>query len=284
MGPGASRRSHSNCCRRATASELLERLGIGPEELARWDDISRAMFVPFHDGVHQPVRGLRRLGELDWDGYRERYGNIQRLDRILEAEGDDVNRYKVSKQADVLMLFYLLSAEELRQAADPARVPVDEGHIPRTIEYYLARTSHGSTLSAVVHAWVLARAHRARAAEFFLKALESDVADMQGGTTNEGIHLAAMAGSIDLLQRCFAGLETRGDTLILNPYWPITLGVLEFDVCYREHSLCLRINGPNVEVTAGEGGQPPITLACRGEVAELVAGATVTFPQAEMAS
>ena len=35
--------------------------------------------------------------------------------------------------------------------------------IPRTIEYYLARTAHGSTLSALVHAWVLARAHRAQA-------------------------------------------------------------------------------------------------------------------------
>lgn len=37
------------------------------------------------------------------EGYREKYGDIQRLDRIIEAEGDTPNRYKVSKQADVLM-------------------------------------------------------------------------------------------------------------------------------------------------------------------------------------
>ncbi len=42
-----------------------------------------------------------------------KYGDIHRLDRILDAEGDDVNRYKASKQADVLMLFYLFSSEEL---------------------------------------------------------------------------------------------------------------------------------------------------------------------------
>ena len=73
------------------------------------------MYVPFHDGVISQFEGYEALAELDWERYRERYANIQRLDRILEAEGDDVNGYKVSKQADVLMLFYLLSADELRE-------------------------------------------------------------------------------------------------------------------------------------------------------------------------
>ena len=41
--------------------------------------------------------------------------------------------------------------------------------------------------------------------------------DTQGGTTAEGIHLGAMAGTVDLIQRVHTGLETRGDTLILNP-------------------------------------------------------------------
>ena len=56
-----------------------------------------------------------------------------------------------------------------------------------------------------MHAWVLARAHREQALEHFERALRSDVADIQGGTTAEGVHLGAMAGCVDLLQRCFAG-------------------------------------------------------------------------------
>ncbi|MEZ5582228.1 MAG: hypothetical protein R3F37_05080 [Candidatus Competibacteraceae bacterium] len=52
--------------------------------------------------------GYEDLQELDWQAYREKYGDIHRLDRILEAEGDSANRYKLSKQADLLMLFYLL--------------------------------------------------------------------------------------------------------------------------------------------------------------------------------
>jgi hypothetical protein len=57
----------------------------------------------------------RATRRLDWEALEARYGDIQRLDRLLEAEGDTPNRYEASKQADVLMLFYLFSAEELEQ-------------------------------------------------------------------------------------------------------------------------------------------------------------------------
>ena len=260
-------------------TELAERLQLRFEDLQRWDEISRKMFVPFHDrGVISQFEGYAELAELDWAAYRTRYGDIQRLDRILEAEGDDINRYQAAKQADVLMLFYLLSADELGPLFGRLGYRLERDTIPRTIDYYLARTAHGSTLSAVVHAWVLARAHRDNAWEFFRRALESDVTDIQGGTTAEGIHLAAMAGSVDLLQRCFSGLETRGDRLVLNPYWPETLGVLELSLHYREHPLLLRISDNRVDVTAGPGMQRPIEISCRGELARLDPASTVHFP------
>src|SRR5687768_12091466 len=135
------------------------------------------------DGVLLQFRGYDGLEEFDWPGYRQRYGDISRLDRILEAEGDSTNRYKLSKQADVLMLFQLLPADELYDVLDRLGYPHDRHTIPRTIEYYLDRTSHGSTLSKVVHSWVLARADRRKAWNYFLEALESDIADVQGGTT-----------------------------------------------------------------------------------------------------
>ena len=84
-------------------------------ELNRWEDLSRRIFVPFHDGIISQFEGYEDLEELDWKSYRNRYGDIGRLDRILEAEGDTPNRYRLSKQADVLMLFYLLSPGELTE-------------------------------------------------------------------------------------------------------------------------------------------------------------------------
>ena len=141
------------------------------------------------------------------------------------------------------MLLYLLSSDELREVLDRLDYRFAPEQIPKMVDYYLARTSHGSTLSGVVHTWVLARANRDRAMEFFEQVLKSDIADIQGGTTSEGIHLAAMAGSVDLVQRCFTGLETRGDRMVLSPHWPESLGALGFPIHYRGHHVHVRVSG-----------------------------------------
>ena len=222
--------------------ELMDLLDLGQLDLERWGHVSRKLRLCWHgDGILSQFRGYEDLEEFDWAAYRDRYGDISRLDRILEAEGDSTNRYKVSKQADVLMLFQLLTADELYAVLDRLDYRHDPESIPRTIGYYLDRTCHGSTLSKVVHSWVLARSNRDKAWGYFLDALDSDIADAQGGTTGEGIHLGAMAGTIDLLQRGFTGLETRKDALWLDPYLPDLLASMRFRIRYRHH--------PEVEVT-----------------------------------
>jgi trehalose/maltose hydrolase-like predicted phosphorylase len=259
-------------------TELTERLGLTATEIQRWAHVARRMFVPFHaDGVISQFEGYESLAELDWDGYRSRYGNISRLDRILEAENDTPNRYKVAKQADVLMLFYLLSASELAGLFTHLGYEWDPRSMPETIDYYLARTTDGSTLSTLVHASVAGRAHQDRAVELCLEALRSDVADVQGGTTAEGIHLGAMSGSIDVLQRSFAGVELRGDVLRLDPFWPKRLGVLEFSIFYRDHAITLTIQERIARVSSGAGKAPPVRIVCRGEVRELHAGESLEF-------
>lgn len=259
-------------------AELLESLRLGPAELRRWDDVTRRMYVPIGaDGVISQFEGYRDLPDLDWEDYRRRYGNIERLDRILEAEGRSVDDYQVSKQADVLMLFFVFSADELRELLERLGYPLPPEAIPRTIEYYLARTANGSTLSALVHAWVLSRAHRDRALQLFERALRSDLADLQGGTTVEGIHLGSMAGCFDLVQRCFAGLETRRDALWFNPLWPRGFGELELTVQYRGQPLTVRVSGHDVTVTAEPGPGGPVRIGCGQEMRELRPGETAVF-------
>ena len=173
------------------------------------------------------------------------------------------------------MLFYLLSSEELLGLFGRLGYHFTPEQIPKTIDYYLSRTSDGSTLSAIVHSWVLARANRHHAMRYFVQVLGSDVADIQGGTTSEGIHLAAMAGSVDLLQRCFTGLETRDDRLVLGPHWPEALGPIEFPFVYRGHRLHLRISGRTGDLTSEAGNAGPIMVECRGRVQHLLPGHTI---------
>ncbi len=257
---------------------LQKKLSLRREELEHWENISHKMRVVFHgDGIISQFEGYDELKEFNWESYREKYGNIQRLDRILEAEGDTPNRYKLSKQADVLMIFYLLSSDELRDLFGRLNYPFEYETIPKNIEYYLDRTAHGSTLSRVVHAWVLARSKRELSWHLFKEALESDVSDIQGGTTPEGIHLGAMAGTVDMVQRCYTGIETRQDRLQLNPSLPNELKEIKFDIMFRRHRLNLRLNHEKLILSGQRYAVPPIKISFRDEIIELDPGATIEF-------
>lgn len=260
------------------SAELTRKLGLDQNEIERWNDISRRMFVPFHDGVIiSQFDGYENLEELDWDRYRLRYGNIQRLDLILEAENDSPNRYKLAKQPDVLMLLYLFSAEELTALFTRLGYAFDPASIPANIDYYDARSSHGSTLSRVVHAWVLARSDRPRAMRYFAEALQSDVSDIQQGTTDEGVHLGAMAGTVDLVQRVSTGIEATGGVLRLNPRLPEELERLDLRLRYRSQTLDLRLTHDALTVRSRPTSAAPIRLALGEDTIELEAGATRQF-------
>ncbi len=291
--PGLNNNSYTNLmvvwtlCRALDLLELLpeesrqvlkEKLNLKHEELEKWLDISRKMLIVFHDdGIISQFEGYERLKEFDWDKYLKKYGDIQRLDRILKAEGDSTNNYKLSKQADVLMLFYLLSAEELRQLFGRLSYHFEYDTIPKNIKYYLARTSHGSTLSRLVHSWILSRSHREKSWKLFKEALESDISDIQGGTTSEGIHLGAMAGTLDLIQRCYTGIETRDNILWLDPVLPKELRQLLLDICYRGHCLQIHISKNNLVIIAHKHGPPPIKIGYGKKVVEIGPGETVEF-------
>lgn len=258
--------------------ELFERIALDSGELQKWDDVSRRLRVPFHQGVISQFEGYGDLAELDWADYRKRYGNIRRLDRILEAEGDTVNRYQASKQADVLMLGYLFSPSELAGLFRRLGYELTDETWRETVGHYLRRTSHGSTLSALVHGWVLAHVHRADAWTYCQDALESDVADVQGGTTGEGIHLGAMAGTLDLVQRGLTGLETREDALWLDPVPLPELSEYGFSLRYRGHwGVGVRLHHGHLAITVPASEETPIRVVLPDRAVTVAPGDTCTL-------
>jgi trehalose/maltose hydrolase-like predicted phosphorylase len=261
------------------AEALRGQLGIGDDELALWQDMSRRMFIPFHDaGIISQFEGYDDLDELDWDAYRAKYGNIQRLDRILRAEGDDPNRYKVTKQADAVMLFFLFPREELREIFERLGYEYPAGMAKRNVAYYDQRTSHGSTLSFVTHAGILAALDPESSWERFLVALRGDADDIQGGTTKEGIHVGVMAGTLDLVQRCYAGTHVRDDVLYFDPRLPGRLESLSFSVQFQQTPIHVTLTGDRLTLAIHtEGGSRPVRVGVRGDVRELRPGDETVF-------
>jgi trehalose/maltose hydrolase-like predicted phosphorylase len=250
---------------------LCAKIGLSESEVHMWKDMSHRMFVPFHgDGIISQFEGYEELEELDWKSYQTKYGNIQRLDRILRAEGDTPDRYKLSKQADALMLFFLFPEEELRRLFEQLGYEYAPDTASKNIAYYEPRTTHGSTLSFVVHAAILADLDPERAWEMFMTALESDVGDIQGGTTQEGIHMGVMAGTLDLIQRGYVGAEFRDGTLYFSPKLNDRLDGLSLPMRFRKTSVEATLKEGKLTVaTQTDGSNRSIKVGVGDEVREI---------------
>ena len=150
------------------------------------------------------------------------------------------------------MLIYLLGPRQLLTQFDRLAYSVSGDALRRTVDYYLARTAHGSTLSRVVHASVLARLDPGRAWDLFRDALAADLDDTQGGTTAEGVHLGAMAGTIDIVTRAFAGLTFADDALVFHPQLPAGLRHVAFNVHHRGQVVYVSLDHSRIRLTAAE--------------------------------
>ena len=141
--------------------------------------------------------------------------------------------------------------------------------------YYSRRTAHGSSLSRVVHAWVMTKSDPALAWELFKDALGVDVLDVQTGTTAEGIHTGAMSGTVDLMQRAYTGWESRNGALSFNSCLPAAVDALHLRVRYRGHSLDATVTQDTFQLVSRPGLAAPIQVSIKGQSHVLSPGHTI---------
>ncbi len=153
------------------------------------------------------------------------------------------------------------------------RLDVRCGILERQVRFRDGQEREFSLISRrIVHSWVVARSDRKAAWELFEQALHSDFEDIQGGTTPEGIHLGAMAGTVDLIQRVHTGLEMRDDVLWFNPLLPYELSDVELQLRYRGHWLWVRLTNEKLMVSFYRGYSNPVKIGFRNQVYEMVQG------------
>ncbi|MFH1360642.1 MAG: glycosyl hydrolase family 65 protein [Candidatus Omnitrophota bacterium] len=216
-------------------SALLLKVNIDEQEIGRWREmIKKITVVMDKNGIIHQFEGYMNLKELDWKEYKNKYEDIHRIDRILKAEGLSPDDFKASKQADVLMIFYLLNDMEVKDIFEGLGYNYAKDIKKKNYDYYLPRTSHGSTLSRVVHGYLAEKlGYHHQAMTFFMEALRSDMEDIQGGTTLEGIHCGVMGATVDIFLKCFMGLSFQNEQLTLDPRLPESIRSAQFQVRFR---------------------------------------------------
>jgi alpha,alpha-trehalase len=246
---------------------ITQNLQLTDGTLNRWKDICQRISLSIsEEGILEQFAGYFGLEELDWEGYRKKYGGIGRLDRILKAEGKSPDDYKLAKQADTLMAFYNLPPEEVAGIIREAGYPVPANLLQVNFDYYIQRTSHGSTLSRLVHAYLAYLVGEQELGwELYMQALKSDYIDIQGGTTKEGIHTGVMAGTIVVALRAFAGVSLDDECLQIHPRLPGAWRSMQFGLGFKDSRYHIVVTPQKIEVKVTNPEDQPVTVIVEGK-------------------
>ena len=86
-----------------------------------------------------------------------------------------------------------------------------------------------------------------------------------------------MAGTVDLLERGYTGMELRHDALHFNPALPSHLAALKMQIRYRGHSLAIEVRKGELVVSSMKTDKGPINIGCGDALRELKPGEIAKF-------
>ncbi len=165
-----------------------------------------------------------------------------------------INQIQVSKQADVLVLFFLLEdlfPHEVKAA---------------TWEYYAARTTHDSSLSLCTHAVLAAdMREKEQAYDLFEKSTEIDLGPAMT-TSDAGIHAASFGGIWQGVVYGFGGLRMLGGKLRINPLMPEQWEELNYTFIWHGQKLAVTVTQTEVKVSNKTGTESVVIELCGQEV------------------
>ena len=87
-----------------------------------------------------------------------------------------------------------------------------------------------------------------------------------------------MAGTLDLMQRSYAGTYIRDDVLCFDPRLPSRLNGLSFSMQFRETPIQVTLTGDHLTLAVHpEGASRPVRVAVRDDARELRPGDQTVF-------
>lgn len=165
---------------------------------------------------------------------------------------EQITKIQVSKQADVMVLFYLLE-EQFSAAVKKA-----------SWDYYEPRTLHDSSLSLSTHSVLACDIGDTELGyEMFRKACVIDLSNDDPHSSDAGIHAASYGGLWQCAVYGFGGLRMVGGRLRINPKLPEAWDKLSYTLLWKGQRLSVTVTKETVIVE--NEGDVPVSLELCGK-------------------
>ncbi len=216
------------------AAALTAQLDLSTARLAHWRAVIEKLWIAYDPEtcLVEQFEGFFGLEDIDLASYEPRDRSMQ---VILGIEG--ASDRQVLKQADVLMMLYLLRQVAWQQSpeATTGLVGCDRATLQANWDYYVPRTDHtyGSSLGPPIHAVLACDLDQPEAAyEHFMRAALVDLADVRGNA-HEGIHAASAGGVWQAVIFGFGGVQFTPHGPIAAPKLPAHWKRLAFQLQWQ---------------------------------------------------
>ncbi|MFH1381042.1 MAG: glycosyl hydrolase family 65 protein [Candidatus Omnitrophota bacterium] len=238
---------------------LLKKIKLKVSDIKKWRGIASSIKISYARD--------KKLIEA-FDGYFNRRDvRITAIDRNfmpLFPKGvtpRNVGKTKLIKQADVVMLLYLM----------PDIFSQAEKRI--NYAYYEKRTLHKSSLSVSTHSIMASETgNQGRAFQYFFNSLMADLRNLHGNT-REGMHAASLGGTWQAVINGFCGMRIRKGNLSFYPNLPDRWKGISFKVRWRNNILRISIFHDRVAIFCyGKKQKDPIFIGIYGKLHQLEPG------------
>ncbi|WP_172370000.1 glycoside hydrolase family 65 protein [Sporosarcina jiandibaonis] len=241
-------------------NDFVERLDL-IEAYSSWQSKTEKIYLPNprkEDFVIPQDDTYLQLKEIDLKKYKNQ-DTVRTIYRDYNQE--QIIKMQVTKQADTLILFYLLEQTFLH---DDKRI---SGAVKRAnFHYYEPRTLHDSSLSLVTHAIVANDIGESDLAyTLFKKSCETDLGPMMN-TSDDGVHAASLGGIWKSAVFGFAGIRFVDGRLRINPRLPKQWHQVQFTIQWRSQPVTISITNSTLSVKVENGGG--IVFEVYGEIYE----------------
>ncbi len=211
---------------------------------SEWVEKKPRIFLtqPNEQGVLPQDSTYLTLKEIDLSKYKKQefVGGIYK-----DYNMEEIRQIQVSKQADVMVLFYILED----QFSYDVKVA--------SYNYYEPRCLHDSSLSFSTHSLLASDiGNKKLGYEMFQKACLIDLDNNKPHSSDEGIHAAAMGGLWECVVYGFGGVRMIGGKLRISPALPDAWNKLTYTILWHGQELAVTVNPDSMTIVNKTGKEP----------------------------